>query len=328
MASLGCSFDSVGGNESALGSAGSSTPTSGDDTADSSGDSTGADSAGMGSAEGTSVAGSTSVGSEEACVDACIPQVPAGWLGPYYAAEVANAIDCPAGYAVQDVAYAGLVAPEADCACSCDAAPGDCRVDVLLSAQGCPGGLTETVTDGQCAGNHTLGVDVYGRATLHGSPGACTPNLVQTAAPAEWMTTVTLCAAPARGGDCGGDRCTAAEPEGIATSACISKDGDHPCPGGGYDARTLYHRSVSDDRSCVGCNCGGSSACEAQAFAHDNGSCTDSGQPLPFNSCVDLQVSGTYGVTASIAPTTCTPSQATPAGQAEPADPVTVCCAQ
>lgn len=328
VACLGCSFDSVGGNDSALGSAGSNTPTTGSDpTEDSTG---GADEAGSGGAEGTSVAGSTSVGSDESCVDACIPEAPAGWLGPYYAAEVANEIECPAGYDAQDVAYRGLVAPEAECLCSCDAAPGDCRVEVLLSSSGCPFnlGLVETVSNGQCADNNALGVDVHARATMVGSPGACTPNVVQTAAPPEWMTTVTFCAAPARGGDCGSERCTATPPEGIATQACISKEGEHQCPGGGYDARTVYHRSVNDARSCQGCTCNGGTACQAQAFAHDSGSCGGTGQPLPFGDCVDINVSGGYGVTASIPANTCAPTDASPSGEASPTNPVTVCCVE
>ena len=121
-------------------------------------------------------------------------------------------------------------------------------------------------------------------------------NVVQTAAPPEWMTTVTLCAAPARGGDCVSDHCTASPPEGLATQACVSKEGEHPCPGGGYSARTVYHRSVDDARSCQGCNCNGATSCDAQAFAHDSGSCGDTGQPLPFGDCVDISVSNSYGV--------------------------------
>ena len=327
VACLGCSFDSVGGSGSAPGNVASGTATTGADPME---ESTGSDEAGSGGADGTSVGGSTSVGSDESCVDACIPQAPAGWLGPYYAAEVANEIECPAGYDAQDVAYRGLEAPDADCVCSCDLSPGDCHVNILLSSSGCPLdlGLVESVTNGQCADNNALGFDVHARASLAGSPGSCTPNVVQTAAPPEWMTTVTLCAAPARGGDCGSDRCTATPPEGIATQACISKQGDHACPGGGYSARTLYHRSVNDARGCQNCTCDGPGPCEAQAFAHDSGSCNDSAQPLPLGNCVDIDVSNFYGVTASIAPESCTPSQASPAGEAAPAEPLTVCCVE
>lgn len=322
---LGCTFESVGDNGNALGGAGSSSSTASGDPGE---DSTSADEAGSGGAEGPSVAGSTSVGNDAACVDACIPQAPVGWRGPYYAAEAADEIECPAGHDVQDVAYTELVASEADCLCSCDATPGSCHVEVLLSSLGCPLGLAESLTDGQCADNNTFGIDVHARATLVGSPGACTPNLVETATPPEWMTTVTLCAAPARGGDCGPDRCTVAAPEELETLACVSKDGDHPCPGGGYSARAIYYRSIDDDRSCEGCSCDGSTTCNATAFAHDSASCSGDGQPLPFDDCVDINVSGGYGVTASIEADTCTPGEATTSGEAMATDPVTVCCAE
>lgn len=325
VACLGCSFDAGGGNnDSGLGDDGSGSPTTGDSVVES----TGADEAGSGSAEGTSVGGSTSVGSDEMCIDECIPQVPAGWLGPFYAAEAANEIGCPAGYDAQDVAYGNLEAAEAGCSCSCSAAAGSCAVAFEMSLGGCFGGATWTVGDGECESLPSAGLDVHAFATVSGSPGACTPNLQQDIAPTTWGTTTTFCAAPARGGSCGNDRCTAAPPDGVATLLCVSKNGQHDCPGLGYSERTVLHRSVADTRECTGCNCGGQAACDVQAFAHDNDSCNDEGQVVTLNGCTDLSISGSYGLSTVVQGGTCSATDATPAGEATPLEPVTVCCVE
>ena len=326
LVSLGCSFDSTGNDSSQLGS--SAGATSGPTTDDTVEGTTGEDSAGSGSAEGeTSFGGSTSVGSEEACVDACVAQVPAGWQGPFYVADAANAIECPNGYNPVDVAYSGLEAPEAECGCSCDTTPATCEVDFFLTAVGCLVGIHRNLGSGECESHNTLGADVFIRASLGGSPVGCTPNVAQSVAPATWGTTSTFCAAPARGGNCGGDRCTAPPPEGVATRLCISKEGDAACPGAGYDQRTVLHHDVDDQRSCQGCNCSGPPACTGQAFVHDNGNCSGGGQALDFNACTDASISGDYGITATLDGGSCMATEASPVGEATPTGAVTICCA-
>ena len=323
LVSLGCSFDAAGSDPGNLGSAGA---TSGPTTEDSVDGSTGASESG--SAEGeTSVGGSTSVGSDEACVDTCVAQVPSGWQGPFYVADAANPIDCPNGYNAIDVAYTGLVAPPAECGCSCTETPATCEVDFLLSIFSCPAGLQRNLASGQCESHNTLGADVHIRASLGGSPVGCTANAAQTVPPATWGSTSTLCAAPASGGDCGGDRCTATPPEGVSTRLCISKEGETDCPGAGYEERTVMHRSFEDQRSCQGCNCSGPPTCTGQAFVHDNASCSGDGQLLEFDVCVDANVSGDYGISAMLDGGSCTSTQAAPAGQATPTGAVTICCA-
>lgn len=326
VASLGCSFDASSGDSNPLGSSAGNTS---EPTTDTDAESTGEDSVGTGSAEGeTSFGGSTSVGSDEACVDACVAPVPGGWQGPFYVADAANPIDCPNGYNAIDVGYSGLAAPPAECGCSCSETPSTCEVSVELSAEGCFPLVAVTVEPGNsCSGLTTAGFDVHARASMNGSPTGCTSNIQQTIAPAEWTTASTFCAAPARGGDCGDERCTALPPEGVATRLCISKDGEAACPGGGYDHRTVLHREIDDQRSCQGCNCTGPAACTGQAFAHDDGDCNDSGQALDIGACVDINVTGSYGISASVDGGSCTSTQASAAGEAVPTNAVTICCA-
>lgn len=322
---LGCSFDSGEANDtSKLGSDGTNTsPTSGETEGDD-----GTDAAGDGSGGGeTSFGGSTSVGSMEACIDACEPPVPDGWNGPFYVADADNPIDCPEGYARQDLAYTGLQSPPPVCDCQCETGSHSCEVAYTLSVFGCPVGLNGTVGDGDCDGYDALGADVHMRASMAGEPASCVTIPVQQIEPVAWQSSSTFCAAPARGGNCEGDRCTAMPPQGVATRLCISMDGEQACPGGGYDNRTVLHRSYDDQRSCQGCSCSNTTGCTGQVFAHDSGSCGGAAQSVPFDSCTDLAVSGGYGVTASISGGgSCDPSPSVAMGETTATDPVTLCC--
>ncbi len=322
---VGCSFETSSSNDSSqLGSSvgTEATASDGDETESSSG----ADSA---SGEGSTgfVGGSTSVGSSEACVDVCAPIVPDSWKGPFHVVDAANPIECPEGFARQDLGFRGLTAPPPTCGCDCVESGGDCHVDYRLSISGCPIGLDGTLQNGSCNGFNALGADVHMLAQLDGSPVSCAPEVSMNVAEPTWESASTFCAAPARGGDCGAQECIAGSPDGFATQLCISSDGDVDCPGGGWETRTLLYRSFQDDRTCTGCTCSGPTACEAQATAHDNGSCGGTPQDVPLSSCTDINVSGSYSVGAVVDNGTCEQSNVMPAGEVEPSDAVTLCCA-
>ncbi len=325
---VGCSFDTGGANDSTqLGSSmgTESTASAGSDTDNS----TGSDSA---SGEGSTafVAGSTSVGNDEACVDSCAPAVPGGWNGPFYIVDAANLIDCPQGFARQDLGFAGLSAEASTCACQCVAGAGDCRVDFELSITStCFGPLVDdTLQDGTCRGYNAGGANVRMVAEQAGSPTSCTPDVNIATPEATWASASTFCAAPARGGDCGSDQCIAQSPDGYATQLCISSDGDTQCPGDAWSSRTLVYRGFDDQRTCQGCTCSGPTACVAQAYAYDdNGSCGGSAQEVPFNSCTNISVSGGYSVGATVDNGSCQASAVMPSGEATPIEPVTLCCA-
>jgi len=323
----GCSFDTDGANDSSqLGSSMGTEPTAsaGSETDSGTGE-------GSASGEGSTsfVAGSTSVGNDEACVDSCAPAIPGGWNGPFYLVEAANPIECPTGFARQDLGFAGLTAEASSCACQCLEGAGDCRVDFELSiTASCFGPLVnDSLQDGTCRGYNAAGANVRMLAAQAGAPTSCTPDVTMTTPEATWASASTFCAAPARGGDCGSDTCIAQSPEGYATQLCISSDGDAECPGGDWSARTLLHRSFDDQRTCLGCTCSGPTACVAQAFAYDSNSCGTGGQEVPFDSCTNISVSGGYSVGAAVDNGTCQASEVMPSGEATLTDPVTLCCA-
>lgn len=325
---VGCSFDTLGSSDSnqlgssvgsdATASAGGDTET--DDTTEGDGDGEGSTSF---------VGGSTSVGNDEECVDTCAPGVPEGWSGPFYIVDATTPVECPTGFARQDLGFRGLSALPPTCACNCLPEGGNCSIGFELSITStCFGPLvTGSLQDETCIAYGAAGQDVRMLAQLAGSPVSCAPDVSMNVAEATWESASTFCAAPARGGDCGADECIAQSPEGYSTQLCVSGDGDVDCPAGDWDTRTVVYRSFEDQRACDGCTCSGPSACEAQASAYDNGGCGGTPQPVGFNDCTDISVSGSYWVGAAIDNGTCEASTVTAAGQAIPSDAVTLCCA-
>lgn len=330
VAGIGCSFETLSSSDSnQLGSTAGSTATAsaGDDTETG----TGNDSASGGQLEGSTshVGGSTSVGNDEECVDTCAPAVPGGWAGPFYVVDATTPVDCPTGFARQDLGFRGLSAPAPACGCNCVTEAGSCGVDFQLSITGScfPTIVSANAQDGSCLGYNAAGQNIRMRAELVGNPVSCTPDVSMNVAEATWESASTFCAAPPRGGDCGAEECIAASPEGYATSLCISGDGDVECPAGDWNSRTVVYRSFEDKRTCEGCTCSGPSECEAQAFAYDGGTCNGTPQDVPFGECTNISVSGSYSVGAVATNGTCEETRATAAGEATPSNAVTLCCA-
>lgn len=321
---LGCGFDPEGVSSSNALGGGPGTSSDLGETEETASDDSTADSNG-----GTGGGGSTSVGSEEACIDACVPSTPEGWRGPFYVANGVDSTQCPAGYDRQDLVYSGFEAAPASCICACNSTQSSCQVGYRLSNNfTCVLSVSDTVSNDSCDNWDALGADVHIFAELEGAPGTCTPAPVDSVPPVGWGSTATMCAAPARGGDCGDDRCTAELPAELAADLCIARDGEADCPGGDYTQRSLHYRSNQDSRTCGPCTCGGSSACSAQVFAHNSASCGAGGQAVPLNTCTDINVSGSYAISAVIdGEGGCTPSAPAPMGAANPTGPVTVCCA-
>ncbi len=320
---VGCSFDSAGsGGDNALGSSAVD-----DATSSAASETQSSDAAGEGEGSTSFVGGSTSVGNDEACVDTCAPTIPGGWAGPFYIVDAANPIDCPEGFARQDLGFVGLTADAPTCDCSCTETAGNCSVETQLSYALCLTGLGGTLQDGGCTNYDALGQDVHLLAELSGNPVSCAPNLQENIPAATWGSASTFCAAPVRGGDCGADACIADSPEGFATSLCISGEGDVECPAGEWGDRTVVYRTFDDKRTCEGCTCAGPAECQAQTSAYNSSGCSGEAQAVSLDTCTDLSVSGDYSVGAAVNNGSCEASSVTAAGEATPDDPVTLCCA-
>ena len=319
VALVGCSFDSAGSNDS-----NPLAPSSGSGDVESTGSDETSDTQTF---ETDGIGGTTSVGNDEACVDACVPTPPGAWRGPFHVVRAANPVDCPEGYARQDLGFSGLIAEPPSCSCSCIEGESTCAVEYQASGNSlCALAVSGSLSHGACDTWPAL-ADIHARGTVVGNPPSCVPDLqVEVAAPS-WSEAATLCAAPARGGSCGDDACVAAAPDSIATEVCIANDGDQDCPEGPYSERQVVYRSVNDARTCEGCECSGSTECVGEFRAYNQVACDGNGDVIELDSCEDLPVSGGYSLGATFEPTTCAASEVVAAGEAEPAEPVTICCA-
>ncbi len=280
-----------------------------------------------------------------ACADqVCASPAPAGWSGPAALARGAaptSPAPCAGAYPDQAlVAHAGLVPAPASCTCTCSASSGQACGPVGVSL------FQDSACATPCASNPiALGAactPVPGSCRYYEAPaaaptgGSCTPTATKAVPPPSWSESARLClprTPPASGPCCEGGELTLRRPEAAFGAAlCIYSDGDVPCPAGPYGSRTVFYRSLLDDRACSGCACslsGGS--CDGQFTPFKDSACMFASTPYPQTAaCTPLSVSDPpaafEAATPPLVPGTCSPSGGVPVGGETASEPVTVCC--
>ena len=280
----------------------------------------------------------------------CAPDFPSSWFGPY--ALVEHPVDgsepsCPPSFPdlLTIEVYDDLIAPPAECECSCGEPVG----------ASCDGGLLEvswtTFESGfpltqPCAwpANDTATLDETGTyvaavpgprgwlAEILEAPevdaGGCAALTEENVPEAQFATRVALCAGEPSEADCEGSEaeCWPAPEVPATESLCVYRLGDHECPDA-YPQRRVAYESFDDTRACNDCSCGSAEGtCEAQVLLFDgpvvvadlpvDGSCTST------TSDVSAVV---YAQEPAVA--ACEPSEPEPVGAAEGSSPVTICCA-
>ena len=262
----------------------------------------------------------------------CSAAPPPDWTGPF-AVPIANGerpAPCPARWPdpVTEV-HSELSAPPLGCACSCAPPSSVCTASVALHLDDTCTLLDveQQVDAGACV--QTLGATtVLATATVDPTPPACAAEVETTDAPPAWGATASLCAPTMRPPTCDDGICVPA----VGPPICIVREGEHPCPEGPYRAGSTWFTGVQDERACTSCTCGTPSGmqCEGVLSAleqHDSGDCS--------GASVDSVMIGACGVATTSARYVpqdlgaCTAVVDTePVGQATPAGPVTVCCAE
>jgi hypothetical protein len=310
----------------------STTPTTGAD-ADTSGDTTGSpDESSTGAPAGCSSAART-----------CVPAAPEGWSGPGAIAQGDNTGEppaCPASFeAAASLAYAELVAPPAQCDCTCDPINPQCDDIELVfdDVVACDAAPEETLNDkGTCSGYFTAIDGYYAADPPVVVSGACGADPSSVTPPAEFSTRTTLCLATPIEIDEGcakGELCAAVPDAPFEAPACIWNAGDVPCPvGSNYEVRTLLHQDIADTRGCTACECGAiGGTCSATIEVYDEQICGGAilGQLETGAACEQIAGNGHSARVIGIQPeATCgVASGAQPAGAAVPDEPITVCCA-
>ena len=332
---------SSGGNTGGAGAKGSSTAAGGTDAA--SGGTSG------GEAGATSGGGSGGTGGGMSALDCpldCLPPAPSSWTGPsavYDGPASEQPSTCPNLYSREEVeAHQGMSAAPAACTCP-DGVVSDeqCTVTVTrYSSTSCGSSAPGNATDYTIPTESTC-ISVANTVRLRIAPSeielgeaSCSFGDPTTELPLPTFERVNLaCGLPVSAACSANPDCTVAPlPDAPFGRLCIHKDGEHACPGAGYDARFVAYRSIEDDRSCGECSgdpSGGTCGDPNASFMlYYDSECSD-----PYTSevqrdvCFDPAGSQEYLDLMDFAPTgvSCA-GAATPQGAAMSTGPITFCC--
>lgn len=272
----------------------------------------------------------------------CVPAPGPDWVGPLMLRETGGemAPGCEAPYAsVSSTVYSDLLAPPAECGCSCEAAgvPSCPPVHVTYwlsdNCVGASNGTWNLTTTCNAAVNFSSGTS--GRADPIPVEGAsCSPAPTVEVQPPAFDHQFVLCAPEAELTACDGGSCAPAVPVDDG-QLCVVREGDFACPSDWDGARYLRYRTFADTRGCSECTCTPYSAnCAGYSVVlFPTNDC--SGLPIdslaPSGNChaIDSAVSSAR-VSAGVMPVVdCGghESGGEAIGSAGPLMPVTVCCA-
>jgi len=295
--------------------------------------------------EGTSDDTTTSV--DDGCpttTHACVDAAPTGWTGPVAVIRDENGRLAPACSPPFDadepsVGFTELVAPPAECACTCSPVDAQCSSVQLFvddaAACGTPADFTDVVFGFACQSTSDFPIEWIGAEAPPVDAGACAAEDSSEVPPASFGTRHTLCPATLV------DDPSACEPGLVCAplpadpfdgALCIWSSGDIACPAElGWDARELVHEDLDDSRGCTGCACdeiGGT--CSGQVQLWSGPTCNGTMlATLDFGAACEQvdAVAGSASVVSLVEEGSCAaPSGGQPAGQAIVADPITLCC--
>jgi len=279
----------------------------------------------------------------------CVADAPPGWSGPVVWAEtmfVDEEPSCPADYPEPAfTAFNDLQAPPAECECECGAATGNISCG--------PVSLEYHATDSSCFGSANDDFSISAGGACQSGPnitttgrywavddpgvtgGSCAPNSISNVPTATWASRSTVCGGvTASSGACDpGQACIPAPADGFESRLCVWQPGELECPAGDFTDRFVRHEEdIDDTRNCATCTC-----------SSPAGECSGSVRLWPTNDCSGGFGSGTVSIggsctqsvdavraadasTLSVSNVSCQPSVGTAIGEAEPADPYTLCC--
>ena len=330
-----CGDDSTPGgttfSESTSGGAGSTSTTNGTGHAEETGSSEGESSGGVDPAT---------------CPDTheCVPGPPEGWEGPVAllqspANEDEPQCDGPYGEAAF-VAYRGLIAPEAECSCSCGVAEGaSCATSVVARFWGddatCSTGVPAQYEffTGSCNGLPAiLQPNTYWTVLpVQSAGGSCEAIPELKADPARFETRLSACRAPASNDGCtAGSLCAPRPEEPYTDSICIWRPGETECPTG-YAERHTGFNEIEDERGCSECTCGDPiGLCDDASITMFSQICNTpiAGVLTADGQCQSTRAQQTRTVVYNPGQPSafCSPSESTPSGAATMRDATTICC--
>lgn len=254
--------------------------------------------------------------------------IPEGWRGPYVLAAGATPPSCAAPFvAVAVDGHDQLQAPPAACDCSCGPLSGGSSFSATVKVgDTCGAGTSYTISQ-SCTVIGGTGTAIS-PLTVSGSRGSCAPS----AGPQKdvtWSRTVRACGASADlpVGGCGGaGRCAPPVPGGFEAGHCIAHDGDEACPADYPNKQTAY-LGVKDARTCSGCKCEPPEPMVTVYKTNTGCAELDTGSDRKNATLGGCYAGPIKSARIETGGGGCTAMGGTPAGTANPAEQVTICCA-
>jgi hypothetical protein len=285
----------------------------------------------------------TDTGAETTCpigTHACVPAVPPGFSGPVAVIEgpiTERDAGCVGAYAIDaTVAYDGLEAPEAVCACECGDPVGEgCDIELVVDDSAGCGTPTDDwiIPTNTCVESVAGAPGSYWQATATPLDGTCAPKPSMDVAEAQFATRVRVCSpselAP---GLCEGSGvCSPIPVAPFEEKLCVYAESEKSCHReDGYEVRRLVYRDFFDTRGCSACTCGIEGECTGGVYLFGSSLCNDDliGTVSIDGACVQQNLGATAGeLTASFeVNATCEPSGGEPEGEALGTHPITLCC--
>jgi hypothetical protein len=274
----------------------------------------------------------------------CVPVAPEGWEGPVVLVESSADDDepaCEGSYPdVTAVGYDRLVAPPAECGCSCgEAVDVSCPLTLVARYWG---------ADSTCSENVPAQYELS-TTSCNNLPAPLDPNTYWTAAPvqatggsceaithesidtARFETRVTACGGAALVDGCAEDQiCTPRADEPYGDHLCVWKAGEDTCPAEYPESHALY-TDVVDERACDECTCASPTGlCDSAVLTLLSQPCNApiSGIVTANGHCTGTNSNQTRSVAVNPGQPTafCLPSEGTATGAASPDGSITVCC--
>jgi hypothetical protein len=302
----------------------------------------GAGAAGEGGADNTPVACGAGL--------VCTAALPAGWLGPvaYWrdkAGDSADVPDCPDGYHDPIDLHTGLVAPDAECSCSCTPKGQACDkgANVSLSSDlGCANECFHATPLECTAVSGCTGSQGALQAAVPKPSGSCVAKVTsQPLGAVSWQYDARLCSLEtAEPGSCTGpgELCTPTPSKGgYASQLCVYRvvsEGQNlpECPAAYPNAHEPLYESFTDERGCSSCVCSGliGGACTGKLMLSSGASCSSEFEYILGTGCQKFTLSTSpaqLGAQYTLVPGTCGVARDTePTGGAVPSGSATVVC--
>lgn len=275
----------------------------------------------------------------------CAPLPPMGWSGParLLALEGGGTPECPDSLPeTLDRFGDDVVAPQAECDCTCSAEGASCPSSLPMRHGNNCGALTETRT--LAANTFTpegcTDIDFEGlppQVTQVITPdiigGTCTPRESEDIVPDYFDEQVVMCGPSRPAIDCSGEPGLCLEENELPT--CIWAEGEQACPAeSAFSERQIFYREIYDTRQCSECTCGGPSGdCTGTIYFYDGPLCgtiygvADATRPVGPCGSPSIPSSTIVAAYLELEPEpTCSTNPGQPLGDAQPRSPVTACC--